>query len=80
MFKALKHPVKQSGDTIADGLGQLLDGSDLAVGLMMVCGLCTTAYGLFALLNARYRHFPTPPPSGQPYVHSNPSLDRLPRR
>ncbi|KAJ3181694.1 hypothetical protein HDU87_000712 [Geranomyces variabilis] len=79
MFKALKHPVKQSGDTIADGLGQLMDGNDFMVAIMMIVGLCTTAYGLFALLNSRYRHFPTPPPSGQPYMRSNPSLDRPPR-
>ncbi|KAI8822179.1 uncharacterized protein EV422DRAFT_494969 [Fimicolochytrium jonesii] len=66
-FKALKHPVQQSGDQFADGLSQLL-GSTSGRIAMIFTGLCTLIFGVFCLLCVIYRQFPTPPPSGKPYV------------
>ncbi|TPX58193.1 hypothetical protein PhCBS80983_g03323 [Powellomyces hirtus] len=68
MFKALKRPVKQSGDALSDGLAQLLDGSTAGLITMWITGILTVMYGVFCLLCTRYRQFPTPPPSGQPYI------------
>ncbi|KAI8823660.1 uncharacterized protein EV422DRAFT_493954 [Fimicolochytrium jonesii] len=69
-FKALKHPVSQSGDQIADGLSQLLTSTQGRVA-MIATGLCTLIFGLFCELCVIYRQFPTPPPSGIPWVHKN---------
>ncbi|TPX63727.1 hypothetical protein SpCBS45565_g06424 [Spizellomyces sp. 'palustris'] len=67
MFKTLNHPVQQSGDTMSDGLQQLLK-TEVGTVFMMIIGIMTTFYGLYAILCCWYRHFPTPPPTGRPFV------------
>ncbi|KNC97158.1 uncharacterized protein SPPG_07548 [Spizellomyces punctatus DAOM BR117] len=67
MFKALSHPVQQSGDAMSDGLQQLLQ-TEVGTVCMMIIGIMTTFFGLYAILCCWYRHFPTPPPTGRPFV------------
>eukprot|EP00026_Physarum_polycephalum_P007737 Phypoly_transcript_07803.p1 GENE.Phypoly_transcript_07803~~Phypoly_transcript_07803.p1 ORF type:complete len:443 (+),score=73.42 Phypoly_transcript_07803:90-1418(+) len=73
MFRALRGSVKsaQIGNTIANGLSQFI-GTGAGQAFMFIFGFLTLMYGIFALLCARYRYFPTPPPSGIPlyYRHS----------
>ncbi|KAJ3017687.1 hypothetical protein HKX48_003426 [Thoreauomyces humboldtii] len=67
MFRALVHPVNQTGDPIADGISQLLE-KESGRPVMWIIGLCLVMYGLFCELCTYYRNFPTPPPSGKPWV------------
>lgn len=74
MFKALRRPVRQSGDYIADGLNQLLN-TDIGTIFMMIVGLLTTIYGFFAVLCCYYRDFPTPVPVPPEHQHEEVELD-----
>ncbi|RKO86895.1 hypothetical protein BDK51DRAFT_25586, partial [Blyttiomyces helicus] len=53
MFKALAVQVNQTGNTMANGLNQLLS---------------TGSGTVFMFIIGTYRHFPTPPPSGKPAI------------
>ncbi|KAJ3022894.1 hypothetical protein HKX48_004937 [Thoreauomyces humboldtii] len=66
MFKALKGEVVQEGNTLSNGINQLLDADLGGLVAMMAVGVMLVLYCGFALLMMRYRAFPTPPPSGRP--------------
>lgn len=66
MFRAFREHVENGGDAMANGLNQWVD-TTAGRFFMYVSGILTCVYGVFAMAcGARYRFFPTPPPSGIP--------------
>ncbi|OZJ04919.1 hypothetical protein BZG36_02636 [Bifiguratus adelaidae] len=62
LFKAVKGEVDTRYSTIANALNQLVD-SRVGQVFMIILGTGLCVYAVFAILNARYKYFPTPPPS-----------------
>lgn len=69
MFKALRHPsmVSERGDAFSDAINQVISAHGGFIGLWFL-GVGLILFGAFAVSNAYYKYFPTPPPSRQ-YVY-----------
>lgn len=68
MFKSLRHPAMVSErDAFSDAINQVISAHGGFIGLWFL-GIGLILFGAFAVSNAYYKYFPTPPPSRQ-YVY-----------
>ncbi|CAO3652968.1 unnamed protein product [Mucor hiemalis] len=68
MFKSLQHPAMVSErDAFSDAINQVISAHGGFIGLWFL-GIGLILFGAFAVSNAYYKYFPTPPPSRQ-YVY-----------
>lgn len=69
MFKTLRHPtIVSERDAFSDAINQVISAHGGFIGLWFL-GIGLILFGAFAVLNAYYKYFPTPPPSRN-YVYN----------